>query len=342
MLTDLDHPLAPTGGGGGSGSAGFTYADGLPNQPIQVSVTSIFFELTGPWQTTLDLPATATAAATAAAPSSRSSAVCLTHDSWKKALANKQISLPDGLTGKLAISFMKEGDYNYQVMATTLDGSDRQDIGYGDWPGLSPDGSTLVDTGQTGLVMVDLATNQTTPIAGTTISDRGVIWSPDGKQIAFTRGPASGLIGAPGPYSIWIAGADGSNLRQVTPGSDANHAMAWMPAGDRILYTVEKADGAFVRTIDVQTGEVVSLFETQLPLLHDRPLAGRKTGRLRRNAAGRPVRPLYCRPGRLQPPPAGRPQPGSRHGPPLEPGRPLVSGRRLGPGCKARPCPSSP
>jgi Tol biopolymer transport system component len=160
------------------------------------------------------------------------------------------------------MSFMTEGDYNYQVMATSLDGSDRQDIGYGDWPGLSPDGSTLVSTGQTGLVMVELATNQTTPIAGTTISDRGVIWSPDGKQIAFTRGPASGLIGAPGPYSIWVAGADGSNLRQVTPGSDANHAMAWMPAGDRILYTVEKADGAFVRTIDVQTGEVVSLFES--------------------------------------------------------------------------------
>lgn len=254
ILTDVDHPL--TGGSGGPGTSGFSYSNGLPDQPIQVSVTSISFELAGPWQTTLNLPASASAATQAP----DSSTVCLTRESWNQAV-NKKSSLPDGLTGTLGMSFLTEGDYNYQVMATDLDGTDRRVAGYGDWPSLSPDGSKLVYTAETGLVIVDLATNRSEPVSGTTKSDRGAIWSPDGSQIAFTRGPST-LIGAPGPYSIWVAATDGSDLRQVTGGYDANHAMGWMPTGDRILYTVEKPDGAFVRTIDIDNGEVVPLFET--------------------------------------------------------------------------------
>ena len=86
------------------------------------------------------------------------------------------------------------------------------------------------------------------------------LWSPDGQTIAFTRGPSSGLIGAPGPYNIVLTNVDGTNVRQLTEGIAANYAMAWMPDGKRLLYTVESRDGAFLHLIDLQTGEIRSLF----------------------------------------------------------------------------------
>jgi len=87
------------------------------------------------------------------------------------------------------------------------------------------------------------------------------LWSPDGQQIAFTRGPSSGLIGAPGPYNIVLTNADGTNARQLTEGMAANYATAWMPDGKSLLYTVGSRAGVSVRIMDVQTGEVSSLFD---------------------------------------------------------------------------------
>jgi Tol biopolymer transport system component len=87
------------------------------------------------------------------------------------------------------------------------------------------------------------------------------LWSPDGQTIAFTRGPSSGLIGAPGAYNIVLTNADGTNARQLTEGMAANYAMAWMPDGKQLLYTVVSHDRATLNLMDVQTGEVSPLFD---------------------------------------------------------------------------------
>ena len=87
------------------------------------------------------------------------------------------------------------------------------------------------------------------------------LWSPDGQTIAFTRGPSSGLIGAPGPYNIVVTNVDGSGFRQLTAGMEANYAQAWMPDGDRLLYTTASSDAVSLHIMDIQSGEVSPLFD---------------------------------------------------------------------------------
>jgi Tol biopolymer transport system component len=87
------------------------------------------------------------------------------------------------------------------------------------------------------------------------------LWSPDGQTIAFTRGPSSGLIGAPGAYSILLLTVDGSNLRQLTDASAVSYAAAWMPDGKQLLYTVPARNGVSLHKMDVQTGESSFLFD---------------------------------------------------------------------------------
>jgi Tol biopolymer transport system component len=82
------------------------------------------------------------------------------------------------------------------------------------------------------------------------------LWSPDGNKIAFTRGPSSGLIGAPGPYHLVVVNPDGSDLRQLTDGSDANSAMTWMPDGKSLIYNSVSGNGSSLHSINVETGAV--------------------------------------------------------------------------------------
>jgi len=113
-----------------------------------------------------------------------------------------------------------------------------------------------------GLYITELSSGNSVSLPGTGRGDIGPLWSPDGQKIAFTRGPSSGLIGAPGPYNIMLTNADGTNARQLTEGMAANYALSWMPDGDRLLYTTVSRDGASLHIINVQTGEVAPLFDT--------------------------------------------------------------------------------
>ena len=116
-------------------------------------------------------------------------------------------------------------------MTVNLDGSNYQDLGLGDGISLSPDNRQAVFNSDTGMQLMNMETKVVTPLANTRKNDRGAIWSPDGTKIAFTRGPSSGLIGAPGPYSIYISNPDGSQQTPIVENGDANTVMAWLPDG---------------------------------------------------------------------------------------------------------------
>jgi Tol biopolymer transport system component len=150
-------------------------------------------------------------------------------------------------------------------MTVNLDSSNYQDLGLGDGISLSPDSRQIVYSSETGLQLMDLETRKVTPLANTWKNDRGPIWSPDGSKITFTRGPASGLIGAPGPYSIFISNTDGSQQIPVVENGDANTVMAWLPDGQTLLYTIAGPDGAMVKSINIATGTTTNNFETNYP-----------------------------------------------------------------------------
>ena len=58
-----------------------------------------------------------------------------------------------------------------------------------------------------------------------------------------------------------VSNVDGSTLHPLTEGNAANYAMAWMPDGIRLLYTVAARDGASLTLMDIQTGVVTPLFD---------------------------------------------------------------------------------
>jgi len=265
-LFDKAHPRTGTAGGGGGGSFStgpFTsdlyYNEPLPKGSLTVNIISISINLPGHWEAAWTPPQTQTL------PTPQAIA-CLTRESWEQALQTRA-ALPAGLSGTLALAELPPPDYYYQVSVTKLDGSRLKSIGFGSAPSLSPDGTRVVHMGPAidgpadGLYITDLVSGNTTLLPGTARGDMNPLWSPDGQQIVFTRGPSSGLIGAPGSYNIVLMNADGSNFRPITEGIDANYAMAWMSDRKRLLYTTASPDGVSLHLVNVQTGEVSSLFD---------------------------------------------------------------------------------
>lgn len=233
----------------------------LPPGPMEVRVTGAV--LWGPWQAEWTPPATtSTAPPTLTAALPTHAEACLTGESWRQALS-KNVPIPSNLTGKLVLA-NPSGEIN---MANLVSG-ERKLIGNGDAPSLSPDISRVAMTGPiidsqppNGLYVTDLVSGNTTLLPGTAAGDSAPLWSPDGTMVAFTRGPA-GEIGAPGAYNIMVMNTDGSNLRQITFGSEWNQATAWMPDSAHVVYIARKEmRSGSARMVDVRTGEISPLFE---------------------------------------------------------------------------------
>jgi hypothetical protein len=248
-LMDLDHPLL--GGGGGDNNTGFTYRDGFPAGVITITLASYEERIAGPWEAAIDLPAFTDGSAPTPLPEA-----CLTQSSWISALNSGNLTLPASLGGQLILMNILPSDNYYHVMSTQLSGSSPTDLGLGDNGSLSPDGKTFVYSTDEGLTFRDMASGKTRLVAGTTKRDRGTIWSPDGSMIAFSKGPASGLIGAAGPYELMIMNSDGSNQHSLLSGNGSNTAQAWMPDGKSLVYTTRRADGVLVQSINIETGLV--------------------------------------------------------------------------------------
>ncbi len=252
VLQDLEHAMS--GGGGGDNNTGFSYQDGFPSGIITITLTAYDELVSGPWQATIDLPAFTEGTAPTALPEA-----CLTNSSWSEALNSSNRELPPELGGHLILMGTLAPDYYYHVLSADLTGNAPIDLGLGDNGSLSPDQKTLIFSTNDGLIIRDMTSGETHLVADTSRRDRGALWSPDGSQIAFSRGPASGLIGAAGPYELMIMNADGSDQHKLLEDNGSNTAQAWMPDGKSLLFTTRQADGVLVQSINIETGAVTML-----------------------------------------------------------------------------------
>jgi TolB protein len=69
-------------------------------------------------------------------------------------------------------------------------------------------------------------------------------WSPDGKQIAFTR--------SAGEFTIYVVPAGGGDAKAITPGEDPS----WAPNSRTLAFTRGKGGSRKLSLLDVPTGRV--------------------------------------------------------------------------------------
>ncbi len=111
--------------------------------------------------------------------------------------------------------------------------------------------------------VVDLNTGEMTPLPGTIVSSLGgsvlsghYAVSPDGSQLAYTG------LGDDGMPQIFIAGIDGTGVRQVTHSPSGGTSPAWSPDGTKIAY--EGSDNrpggnGYLLVLDLETGGSTAL-----------------------------------------------------------------------------------
>ncbi len=151
----------------------------------------------------------------------------------------------------------------YDIFSARPDGNDLQRLttapGYDAEATVSPDGSLIVFTsvrdGDLELYTMRPDGTEQTRITHTPGYDGGAFFSPDGKRICYRAsrprpGPeldryrellAEGLV-EPSRLEIFVADADGSNVRQVTDNGAANFCPFFHPSGEKIIYASNRLD----------------------------------------------------------------------------------------------------
>jgi Tol biopolymer transport system component len=86
----------------------------------------------------------------------------------------------------------------------------------------------------------------------------GLVWSPDGSQIAFVA--EYEMVGAARPSDIYVIDADGTHLRQLTDNGNVNLGPVWSPDGTQIAFW-GYAPGAFDPGNDDEQGTEVYVMD---------------------------------------------------------------------------------
>lgn len=146
---------------------------------------------------------------------------------------------------------------SYDIFMADLDGKIVKQLtnskGYDAEATISPDGKKMIYTsdkdGDIDLYIMDLATGKEKRITNTLGYDGGAWFSPDGKKIIWRASRpkteeevkeykdflAQNLV-APTNMEVFVAEADGKNVKQVTSFGNANWAPAYMPDSKRIIF----------------------------------------------------------------------------------------------------------
>jgi TolB protein len=113
----------------------------------------------------------------------------------------------------------------------TFDTDQRWDV----HPSWSPDGTRIayqasLPTGDTQIIVDDLATGTEVPITGATTFSTSPAWSPDGSLIVFSSS-------RDGAESIYLMNPDGSGVTRLTSAATSDESPAWSPDGSQIAFS---------------------------------------------------------------------------------------------------------
>lgn len=248
VIQDKNHQVVSGYGGesnAGNFFSGFDYDGGLPQDPLNLTISGISVEYLQ------KLEAKWIAPAVSAVQAPLSPTTCLNSEVWK-AILQQQPVIPADLPERVLVygpADQQNLNSNWEERMVNLDGSQRESVPDGRGDGsVSPDGSKLAYTTIDGDIRIlDLASGETTVVPGTTRGDSNPMWTPDGKQLVFNRGM--------GIFDLFIVDPDGSNLRQLTQGGAQESTVGWMPDGS-LLYSVPgEANGHILYQLDLHSAE---------------------------------------------------------------------------------------
>ncbi len=239
--------LAGGGGGGGGPSTGIrltsmAYGE-IPSGLRRFTIsTTVPYRISGPWQVIWNPPSTA-----APIPTSAPEA-CLTLEKWEQ-IKDQHGALPAGLGGKILFNIdAMPPDIN--VFIANLDGSNQRGLVSDYYPSLSPDGTKVLFSTDTGLNVFDINSGQSTAIKG--VISRGMnIWSPDGSRILLD--------------GLYVVNTDGTGLQKIETNSVRVNPIGWLPDNQTIVFGAQvgdiyNLDEHVFKTYNLQTGETKSLF----------------------------------------------------------------------------------
>jgi Tol biopolymer transport system component len=108
---------------------------------------------------------------------------------------------------------------------------------------------TFITSQDGDLFRVDVSTSESKPIGLGEGFDFSPIFSRDGTKFMFLR--SDGPLTEPAILTLYVANADGSGLRAVTPPTESLDWMDWSPDGARIAYAAKQQ----LWVVDIATGE---------------------------------------------------------------------------------------
>jgi hypothetical protein len=129
-------------------------------------------------------------------------------------------------------------NYDNQTLHTiNRDGSDRRDIGKGEYPAWSPNGNQIVyrgcvGGGKCGLIVANADGSNPRQIT-THANDAAPRWSPNGGQVVFHSD-------RDGNWEIYVINVDGSWLRRITTNPTTDMNPVWSPDGLRIAFRSDR------------------------------------------------------------------------------------------------------
>lgn len=87
------------------------------------------------------------------------------------------------------------------------------------------------------------------------------VWSPDGKQIAFSKNPPR-APNWPQKFAIYIINSDGSNEHRLTEDDTKEWICSWSPDGRYIAFKSERSGQSQIWTINLRTKAIKQLTRT--------------------------------------------------------------------------------